>query len=244
VKKILFIFAIATLLMWPACNKKPESSARVEVIDGIENVHNTKTPLYPNKTGILEQDLKIGGEDEDGDIILYKPGNFVVDEKENIYITDAGDQGRRLLYNCLNNQYTIDVYDKVGKLIRKIHRIYEPIPFTDEDAKEFYKNFENAPNPLFLKIAKKIDLPKIKTITTRMIVDSQGNFWMATYEKKKENEILYAAYDVFNRDGYYDSKIWLDRSPDLFAKGKVYRMETDEETGYRFLKRYRIIWSD
>lgn len=371
--------------MWPACNKKPESSVRVEVIDGIENVYNTKTPLYPNKTGILELDLKIGGEYEDGNIILFKPGNFVVDEKENIYINDAGDmvikvfdkngqfmhtigakgigpgefqtvrymailpgggllildsrarrtsvfddhgkfqksfqwgnsvssvylttdssyltketilgeksqvfikeldfsgkelrsygeftqseskvirekgitmklaiphtprsifagdQGRQLLYHCLNNQYTIDVYDKVGKLIRKIHRIYEPIPFTDEDAKEFYKNFENAPNPLFLKIAKKIDLPKIKTITTRMIVDNQGNLWVATYEKKKENEILYAAYDVFNRDGYYDSKIWLDRSPDLFAKGKMYRMETDEETGYRFLKRYRIIWSD
>jgi len=384
-KKILLIFAIATLLMWPACNKKPESSARVEVIDGIENVHNPKTPLYPNKTGIFEQDLKIGGEDEDGNIILFKPGNFVVDEKENIYINDAGDmaikvfdkngqfmhtigakgigpgefqtvrymatlpgggllildsrarrtsvfddhgkfqksfqwgnsvasvylttdssyltketilgeksqvfikeldfsgkelrsygeftqseskvirekgitmklaiphtprsifagdQGRQLLYHCLNNQYTIDVYDKVGKLIRKIHRIYEPIPFTDEDAKEFYKNFENAPNPLFLKIAKKIDLPKIKTITTRMIVDNQGNLWVATYEKKKENEIDYAAYDVFNRDGYYDSKIWLDRSPDLFAKGKMYRMETDEETGYRFLKRYRIILSD
>ncbi len=371
--------------MWPACSKKPESSARVEVIDGIENVYNTETPSHPDKTVTLEQDLKIGGEDEDGNIILYKLGNFVVDEKENIYINDtgdmaikvfdnngqfthsigsrgtgpgefrmvrdmailpnggllildsragrtsvfddhgefrksfqwqnsfsfvylttdssyltketirgeksqifikefdfsgkelrsygeytqseskvirekgitmklaiphtprsifAGDQGRQLLYHCLNNQYTIDVYDKGGKLIRKIHRTYEPITFTDEDAKEFYKNFENIPNPLFLKIAKKIDLPKIKTITTRMIVDNEGNLWVATYEKKKENGIEYVAYDVFNKDGYYDSKIWLDRSPNLFVKGKMYRMETDEETGYRFLKRYRIIWSD
>jgi hypothetical protein len=32
--------------------------------------------------------------------------------------------------------------------------------------------------------------------------------------------------------------------PGLFKKGKMYRMETDEGTGYRTLKRYRIIWSD
>ncbi len=384
-KKNLFIFTIIVFMILSACSKKPESAASVEVIDGIEYVHNTETPSHPNKTVILEQDLKIEGEDEDGNIILYKPGNFVVDEKENIYINDtgdmaikvfdkngqfmhtigakgtgpgefqsvrymailpgggllildsrarrtsvfddhsefqksfqwrnsfssvylttdssyltketilgekpqvfikeldfsgkelrsygefteseskvirekgitmklaiphtprsvfAGDQDRQLLYHCFNNQYIIDVYDKGGKLIRKIHRAYEPIPFTDKDAEEFYKIFESAPNPLFLKIVKKINLPNIKTITTRMIVDNEGNLWVATYEKKKENEIEYVAYDVFNKDGYYDSKIWLEHSPDLFAKGKMYRMETDEETGFRFLKRYRVIWSD
>jgi len=384
-KKALFILSIIVFMVLSACSKKSKSSASVEIIDGIENVHNTKAPLHPNKTASLELDLKIGGEDEDGNIILYEPGKFVVDEKENIYINDtddmtvkvfdkngqfkhsiggkgqgpgefqnvkhmailpdgglltldtragrtsvfddhgefrkshhwrnilsfvylatnssyltretirgeksqvfikkfdfsgkelrsfgeftqsesklvreagitmklilphtphsifAGDQKRQLLFHCFNNQYTIDVYDKSGKLIRKIHRTYEPIPSTDEDAEEFYKIFENAPNPLFLKIAKKIDLPKIKTIANRMIVDNRGNLWMETSEMKKENEIDYVAYDVFNRDGYYDSKIWLDRSPDLFAKGKMYKMETEEETGFRFLKRYRVIWTD
>ena len=388
-KKALFILSIIVLMILSACSKKPESSARVEIIDGIENVHNTKTPLHPNKTATLELDLEIGGEDEDGNIILYKPDKFVVDEKENIYISDtwdmiikvfdkngqfkhsiggkgqgpgefqnvgymailpdgglltldnhagitsvfddhgefrkshkwrnilsfgssfvylttdssyltketvrgeksqvfikefdfsgkelcsygeftqseskivseagitmklilpytprsifAGDQKRQLLFHCFNNQYTIDVYDKSGKLIRKIHRTYEPVPFTDEDAEEFYKDFENAPNPMLLKVVKKIDLPKIKTIANRMIVDNRGNLWIETNEKKKENEIDYVAYDVFNRDGYYDSKIWLDRSPDLFAKGKMYKMVTEEETGLLYLKRYNIIWSE
>jgi len=386
-KKALFILSIIVLTVLSACSKKSKSSANVEIIDGIENIYNIKPPLHPNKTATLELDLKIGGEDEDGNIILYEPGKFVVDEKENIYINDtgdmiikvfdkngqfkhtiggkgtgpgefqnvgymailqdgglltldtrarrtsvfndhgefrkshqwrnslsfvylttdssyltketirgeksqifikefdfsgkelrsygeftqseiklvresgitmrlilphtphsifAGDQKRQLLFHCFNNQYTIDVYDKSGKLIRKIHRTYEQIPFThtDKDAEEFYKNFENAPNPMFLKIAKKIDLPKIKTIANRMIVDNRGNLWMETNEKKKENEIDYVAYDVFNRDGYYDSKIWLDRSPDLFAKGKMYKMETEEETGLLYLKRYYVVWSE
>ena len=384
-KKAPFILSIIVFMILSACSEKSRSSASVEIIDGIENVHNTKTPSHPNKTATLELDLKIGGEDEDGNIILYKPGKFVVDVKENIYIHDtgdmlikvfdkngqfkhaiggkgtgpgefqnvgymailpdgglltmdtrarrtsvfddhgefrkshqwrnsfsfvylttdssylaketirgeksqvfvkefdfsgkelcsygeftqgeiklvreagiamrlmlpytprsifAGDQKRQLLYHCFNNQYTIDMYDKGGKLIRKIHRTYEPIPFAAKDAEEFYKDFEKAPNPMFLKVVKKIDLPKIKTIASRMIVDSRGNLWMETNEKKKENEIDYVAYDVFNKDGYYDSKIWLDHSPDLFAKGKMYRMEADEETGYLFLKRYRVIWAD
>jgi hypothetical protein len=384
-KKALFILSIIVFMILSACSKKSKSSANVEIIDGIENVHNTKAPLHPNKTATLELDLKIGGEDEDGNIILYEPGKFVVDEKENIYINDtgdmiikvfdkngqfkhtiggkgtgpgefqnveymtilpdgglltldirarrtsvfddhgefrkshqwrnslsfvylttdssyltketvrlekfhvfikefdfsgkelrsygeftqsesklireaginmvlvlphtphsifAGDQKRQFLYHCINNQYTIDVYDKSGKIIRKIHRTYEPIPSTDEDAEEFYKIFENSPNPMFLKIAKKIDLPKIKTIANRMIVDNRGNLWIETNEKKKENEIDYVAYDVFNKDGYYDSKIWLDRSPDLFAKGKMYKMETEEETGLLYLKRYYVIWSE
>ena len=32
--------------------------------------------------------------------------------------------------------------------------------------------------------------------------------------------------------------------PGLFANGKMYHMKTDEETGYRSLKRFRIIWKD
>jgi len=27
-------------------------------------------------------------------------------------------------------------------------------------------------------------------------------------------------------------------------EGKMYRMHTDEDTGFRFLKRYRVIWSE
>lgn len=389
-KKDLFIFAIAALLIWPACSKKPESAARVEVIDGIEYVHNTETPLHPNKTVTLEEELSIGGEDEEGNIVLFRPSRFIVDQNENIYISDRQDQvikvfdpngryvrtigakgegpgefrsvgyqiflpdgrllvmdfssrrtsifessgkyleshqwinrlsqlhfatessyivteytfeggnpfeGRRLfikeydfegkeirsfgefvpeetkmhvetnrvlalplpyspqsifaadhtqqyLYHCLNNKYTIEVFDKTGKVFRKIVRSYEPVLFTRKDAEEFRGRYERSRNEGIRKLAKEIPMPTTKTITLRMLADDLGNLWVETHEQKEEMERTFTAYDIFKKDGYYEAKIWLDRRPRLFMKGKMYLMETNEETGYIFLKRYRIIWSD
>jgi len=50
--------------------------------------------------------------------------------------------------------------------------------------------------------------------------------------------------DIFNKDGYFEARVWSDIPPGLFANGKMYHMKTDEETGYRSLRRYRIIWTD
>jgi hypothetical protein len=79
---------------------------------------------------------------------------------------------------------------------------------------------------------------------SRMIVDDQGNLWIETHEKRIENDLEYTAYDIFNADGYYDAKVWLDKQPGGFVNGKMYAIETEDETGDRFLKRYRVIWKD
>jgi len=389
-KKCLFFFSIAAFLIWSACSKKPESVARVEIIDGIEYVHNTKVPLHPNKTVTFEEYLSIGEEDDEGNIVLFRPTGFIVDQNETIYITDSQDQvikvfdtngkcirtigrkgegpgefrsigyqiflpdgrllvidfsarrtsifessgefleshqwfnrlsrlhfatdssyiiteytfegdnpleGRRLfikeydfkgneirsfgefvppemkvhaerniaiaigvphspqsifaidqtqqyLYHCLNNNYIIEVFDKTGEVFRKIDRPYEPVPFTSKDAKEFLARYEKSRNENIRKMAKQMPMPRIKTITPRMIVDDLGNLWVETHEQKEEEDRTFTAYDIFNIDGYYDAKVWLEKRPGLFVKGKMYRMHTDEETGYWFLKRYGVIWSD
>jgi hypothetical protein len=44
------------VVFWSAGNKsqKPESNDSVEVIDGIEYIHNTEIPLHPDKTVTFE----------------------------------------------------------------------------------------------------------------------------------------------------------------------------------------------
>lgn len=49
---------------------------------------------------------------------------------------------------------------------------------------------------------------------------------------------------IFNPDGYYEAKVWAVVKPEIFMNGKMYRFHTDEETGYRFVKRYRIVWNN
>ena len=59
----------------------------------------------------------------------------------------AGDQDRGRFYHCIDNKYVIEVYDASGKIFRKIDRPYEPVRFTDEDAKEYRaRNSINVPN--------------------------------------------------------------------------------------------------
>jgi hypothetical protein len=155
----------------------------------------------------------------------------------------AGDQERQWLYHCLNNKYLIEVYDQKGKLFRKIDRPYEPLPFTSEDAKKFLSRFEARPDSPAAKLAKQMELPKVKTVAERLLVDDQGNLWVETNEEKKEAEKTLKAYDVFNKDGFYDARVWSEFRPGFFAAGKMYRLAEDEETGARTVNRYRVVWS-
>jgi hypothetical protein len=382
---LMFIFFV---LFWPAYNKgqKSKSNARVEFIDGVECIHNTGTPLHPDKTVTFVEDLTISGEDKDGNIILYEPRLSFVDNKENIYISEindrvikvfgsdgkyirtigakgsgpgefqgisnlvvtkddkllvidqrsrrtsffdssgrflksfqwrtnyfnfimiksssyivseivyspdrqfqylfvkeidfngeeirsfgeftisppkiirqdksatylsppvstdslfAGDPDRDLFYHCVNNKYLIEVYATSGKLLRKIDRPYEPVPFTDLDAKAYRARFTNVPNDFFRKAIDEMEMPKVKSIVERMYVDEKGNLWVRTNEIKEQENKTLTAFDIFDSKGYYFAKIWTALIPSIFKKGKIYRMDADPDTGYQSLKRYKVLW--
>lgn len=93
-KRLFFIALIFFIVFWSSgsINQKPESNAKVEVINGIEYIHNSETPLYPNKKVTFVEDLSLDGIDKDGNIIIYKPLLSFVDDNENIYIVEFQDQ--------------------------------------------------------------------------------------------------------------------------------------------------------
>jgi hypothetical protein len=94
------------------------------------------------------------------------------------------------------------------------------------------------------KALESMSIPNVKTITTRMLIDDRGNLWVETHEKKEEEDRALKAYDIFNADGSYEAKVWLDKDPAIILKEKMYLMVTDEETGYRVVKRYRLVWKE
>jgi hypothetical protein len=156
----------------------------------------------------------------------------------------VGDQKSQLLYHCLNDKYVIEVYDQQGKLIRKIDRPYEPMPVTEEDIEKYKSNSGVRTGSLVAKLREQMELPKVKTVTERLLVDDAGNLWVQTNEEKSEGEKTFTTHDIFNPDGFYESRVWLDLAPGLFANGKMYRMAEDEATGIRLPRRYRIIWKE
>jgi len=108
-KRKLSVMFLICILVWSACNKnqKLDSNASVEIINGIEYIHNTETPMYPGKTVTFVEDLSISGEDKDGKIILFEPRLSLVDDKENIYISEMKDN-------------VIKVFGSNGEYIRTI----------------------------------------------------------------------------------------------------------------------------
>jgi hypothetical protein len=154
----------------------------------------------------------------------------------------SGDHVRQHLYHCLNSEYAIEVYDRRGELIRKIQRSYDPVPLSHQEAEEFRARYKDAPS--MRKVIEGMPMPNVKPITTRMLIDDKGNLWVETHEEKEEEGQIIKAYDFFNADGFYEAKVWLDKDPTDILKDKMYLMETDEETGIRIVKRFKVVWNE
>ena len=107
-KKIL-VLIIVTFFFSLTCSKKPERAYSIETIDGIEFVHNGAEPLHPDADVRFEEDLSIFPEDEEGNIILYQPYSYTVNEVGSIYIYDRQDPA-------------VKVFNPEGRFIRTIGR--------------------------------------------------------------------------------------------------------------------------
>jgi len=387
-KHTLWIAAAAAVLIFQGCGpgEKAENKVTIEEIDGVTYVHNPAVPLHPEKTLVFEEELSIGGEDEEGNPVLFQPGIFLVDDrgymyisegqdqvfkvfdtegvmvktigakgsgpgefqsigfcgftpdgrllttdflarrtsffdadgrflsdfkwtrfysrlhltKENTYLTDEfiygedtsettllikeidfegkeirsygefvrpemkrlrlgdlslgmsvpqspssvfiGDRERGRLYHCLNSFYRIEMYDAEGRLTRVMDRPYTCPVFAEEDQQKFRDRYKDHPNAELKKLIRDMPFPSVKTVTERMIVDGRGYLWVITQETRKKNGITFTAADVFDLEGQYDARVWLRYIPQQLRGGKMFRLAEDEETGYRSLKRYRVIW--
>lgn len=82
---------ISALLVFGCGEKSPAPGVTVEMIDGIECVHNPAAPLHPEKSVRFEEELCLGGEDEAGEPLFSQLWDFVVDADGRIYIADTGD---------------------------------------------------------------------------------------------------------------------------------------------------------
>lgn len=52
------------------------------------------------------------------------------------------------------------------------------------------------------------------------------------------------AYYIFSPEGRYTCRLWLDFRPGVFVRGKMYRLHSDEDTGFVRAKRYSVTWSE
>jgi len=72
--------------------QKAFSKPKIEIVSGIEYIHNSDKPLYPDRKMAFIEDLSIHAEGSDGNIVFVDPWLSFVDNNENIYILERRDQ--------------------------------------------------------------------------------------------------------------------------------------------------------
>lgn len=126
--------------------------------------------------------------------------------------------------------YTIQVFNPEGKLIKKIEREYQPVGLSNEDKKEMKEE-----NPGIVKI----EYPKHKPAFRSFFADDEGRLYVGTWEKAGRKDIY--IYDIFDNEGRYLARIPIKKKPLVGKKGKLYAIEEDED-GFQSLKRYQMTW--
>lgn len=124
-----------------------------------------------------------------------------------------------MVYEGLNDQYTIHVFNPDGTRVRTFSREYEPVLIVRRMDDMVAKNIMPAYDP-----RKGFEF------------DEKGNIWIAFYSENQDKNV----YDVFSPSGVYIKQVIVPHRIFEFFKGTVYSIVYTEE-GYAAVKRFKLV---
>jgi hypothetical protein len=137
-----------------------------------------------------------------------------------------------------SNQYDLHLLNLDGELAMKITKEYNPLNITSEEENEYRQKYAEP-----LKAGMTISFRGKWPAFSGLFVDEEGHIFVKTYERAGAGANSFY-YDVFNKDGVYESKVVipvnLDRNS-VWKNGRVYSVEKDEN-GLPLIKRHRVTW--
>lgn len=137
-----------------------------------------------------------------------------------------------------SNQYDLHLLNLEGELAMKITKEYNPLNVTSEEEDEYRQKYAEP-----LKAGMTISFRGKWPAFSGLFVDDEGHIFVKTYERAGAGANSFY-YDVFNKDGVYESKVVipvnLDRNS-VWKNGRVYTVERDEN-GLPLIKRHRVTW--
>mgnify|MGYP001063656489 CR=1 FL=1 len=124
-----------------------------------------------------------------------------------------------ILYEGLNDEYKINVFNPDGTKLRTFSREYESVLWVRQMDDMVVKNLMPAYDP-----RKGFEF------------DEEGNIWVGFYSENQDENV----YDVFSQEGIYVNQVIVPHRIFEFFKGKVYSIVTTEE-GFRQVKRFKLV---
>jgi hypothetical protein len=114
------------------------------------------------------------------------------------YMLAASD----LLYYGSSGTYEIEVRASDGTLKRLVRRPIPNAPVTAEEVEEFHRNLEERRermSPIWRNLYSQMTLPETKPAYGRLLVDAEGNLWVADYTRERDDEGTWRVFDPEGR---------------------------------------------
>ena len=124
-----------------------------------------------------------------------------------------------MLYEGLNDEYKINVFNPDGIKVMTFSREYEPVLLVRQMDDIVVKNWMPAFDP-----------------RKGWLIDGEGNLWVAFYSENQDENV----YDVFSPEGIYLKQVIVPHRIFEFFNGKVYSIVYTEE-GYGAVKRFKLV---
>lgn len=142
----------------------------------------------------------------------------------------AIDSNDNIVYGY-QKEYRLQVFDPDGNLKKVITKEHEPTKITKQEIDERMANIQPG---------RKVYIPQCHPIFRIISIDEDGHIYVMNWPKAEDHGGYF--FDVFDSVGRYIAKISLMGLPRVWKNGKLYTIEEDEE-GYQYIKRYKIIWN-
>jgi len=137
-----------------------------------------------------------------------------------------------------SSQYILHKLSQAAELAMKITKEYNPLSITSEEESEYRHKYAEP-----LRAGMTISFRSKWPAFSGLFVDDEGRIFVRTYERAGTGANSFY-YDVFNKEGVYESKVIITLNLDRYSvwkNGKVYTVEKDE-AGLPLIKRHRATW--
>ena len=122
--------------------------------------------------------------------------------------------------------YEFQILDSEGNVTQRVSKDYIPVEISEEEKEIRHLDQSN-------------ELPTHFPAFQDFSVDEEGRIYAQTYERQADGDKFY--YDVFESDGKYICKVRLNALPQYWKNKKMYTIEEDE-SGFQYVKRYKVTW--
>ena len=198
--------------------------------------------LFDENFNLMEEFLRlpqeVDGKDKKADSEAQVLANFLSETafQPNVnYALDKND----LIHFGYPEDYEINVYSAEGKLMKIIHRDFEPV----EISKRHKEYFKNSQSELFMakiplneeeKVFELVVYPKYLPAYERFILMENGWIFVVVDSVRDGSTLV----DIFSEKGEYLAQFETDIATDrlCFKNGKAYTVATIDD--YKFIKRY------